>query len=265
MDENNEFEKYPGSGTENMGERMVAPEEDFAEAMKDAPEFEGDKSEVELDNGPEYDKGIADAAALINYGLNAAAREIGVEAVVQKIKSFDASGRENPIKGLFECLGIDTPEECRELNNENEAAAKNEQAFREGVNAPLTRRSDAGAFKALDDMKELISEVEGADPRYEELRAGARAAGKGYFEYAVKDYGIQGLTELFDVLAQQRERVDVKENEIEKIETNEKDKTQEEGEQKEMDRGETKIDESVQKKIEQRETLNPEILRPNET
>ena len=70
--------------------------------------------------------------------------------------------------------------------------------------APATKnRSLEGAFKAIEDMKELIAEVEGADPRYEQLRQEARAAGKGYFEYAVGSSTNRGLTDLFNTLAAQ--------------------------------------------------------------
>ena len=293
MDENNDFEKFPGNKIGNAGERAVVPEQDFAKSFEaGVPEFAGDVSEKnfgtanpenlyygeaeddESETGEEYDAGIADAAALINYGLNAAAREIGVEAVVQKIKGFDASGREDPIKDLFEYLGVNTPEEHKEMVKENEAAVKDEQEFRGGVNAPSARRSVEGAFKALDDMKELIREVEGADPRYEELREGARAAGKGYFEYAVKDYGVQGLTELFGVLAQQREKVEKEADKSENAETDEEETVQEELSQEKTGEDEPEEEtieagglkeEKAQKEFGQRETLNPEILKPNET
>ena len=64
----------------------------------------------------------------------------------------------------------------------------------------------ATELTSIEDMKELIAEVEGADPRYEALREGARSAGKGYFEFAVSEYGVRGLTELFAVLGRQREK-----------------------------------------------------------
>ncbi len=90
-------------------------------------------------------------------------------------------------------------------------------------------------------MQELILEVEGADPRYEELRAGARAAGKGYFEYAVSSFGTRGLTELFQVLSAQREKSEAEAEKpvedpfnVEKVENAEK--------------------------TEEPETLNPEII-----
>lgn len=268
MDNNgiNDYEKFPGKKFEATGERELAPEEDFSKSFETGvPEFAGNQfgetqfgqatpenlyygeaKDDKVEMGEEFDKGIADAAALINYGLNAAARELGVETVVQKIKGFDASGRENPIADLFEYLGIDTPEEAKNIENTSEAAEAGEQEFRSGVNNPGVNNSHEGAFKALDDMKELISEVEGADPRYEELRAGARAAGKGYFEYAVSEFGTQGLTELFGVLAQQREKADAEENE-EKYGNNE-----DLNKETEKNGLENKTD---------GETLNPEILQ----
>ena len=242
MDENNNFEKFPGSNKREASSEQMARANNWENTMKEGvPEFRGDKfgvanpendyygeakdDEAENTNnsmggaetvrdamGEEYDEGIADAAELINYGLNEAARILGVEAVVQKIKDFDASGREDPIKDLFEYLGIDSPEERKELQAEGAAAMASEDAFRGGVNAPSQHKSTEGAFQALDDMKELIAEVEGADPRYDELRSGARAAGKGYFEYAVDGFGVQGLPELFQVLASQREQADALEN-----------------------------------------------------
>ena len=96
-------------------------------------------------------------------------------------------------------------------------------------------------------MKELIMEVEGADPRYEELRAGARAAGKGYFEYAVSSYGTRGLTELFQALSAQKEKAETEE---------EKPKEEEEdlfGVKKTEETEETE-------EAEKPEALNPEIL-----
>ncbi len=220
MDENN-FEKFPSE--ENI-ERMIPEEQDFGVAMNGVgaavPEFAGEQFGI-ANMGNEYygeggdsieeqnaerNEGIADAAALINYGLNAAARNMGVELLVQKIKSFDASGMEDPIKGLYKYLGIDNSEERKDLREENMAAKSSEAEFREGVNAPSREKSVEGAFAAIDDMKELIAEVEGADPRYEALREGARSAGKGYFEFAVSEYGVRGLTELFAVLGRQREK-----------------------------------------------------------
>lgn len=277
----NEFEKYPGGMPGELSEMQKEKAAEWDAAMGTGlPEFSGDQfgianesneyygeaAKSEAETGEEYDKGISDAAALINYGLDAAAREKGVEYVVQTIKGFDASGREDPIKDLFFALGIDTPTEAEEARNEAIAARDNVSEFREGVNRPSQRRSLEGAFKAIEDMKELIMEVEGADPRYEELRANARAAGKGYFEYAVSSYGTRGLTELFRVLAMQREMGEAKAEEPEeeaKVETLNEEilggKTAKVEEEKEPETPEEKVlkrDEHLGT-----ETLNPEILK----
>ena len=258
MDENN-FEKFPSGGE---SDQVVPVGQDFEKAMDSGvPEFAGDEfgfnsdadvSDVEVavgesEESAEYDAGISDAAALINYGLNAATREMGVELVVQKIKSFDPSGSNDPIGDFFRYLGLDSPEERKEVRSESVAAKPSEIEFRNDVNAPSEKRSVEGAFAAIKDMKELISEVEGADPRYEELRMGAKAAGKGYFEYAVSNYGTRGLTELFTVLGQQREKKDEGENSaVEEIENAEG----EDG--AEPNTGENKDDSVI---------LNPEILK----
>lgn len=279
----NGFEKYPGGVPGEVSAEQMVKAEDWENKMGNGvPEFSGNQFGVanedneyygeaaksEAEAGEEYDKGISDAAALINYGLDAAAREKGVEFVVQTIKGFDASGREDPIKDLFLALGIDTPTDEKEVQNESLASKGNVNEFREGVNQPSQKRSIEGAFAALDDMKELILEVEGADPRYNELRAGALAAGKGYFEYAVSSFGTQGLTELFRVLAQQREKSEAEAEEPEE-EVKEDIEMAVEGEEEQKDElfGEKTEEEKEKEKIIKREEhlsterLNPEIVR----
>ncbi|MBO7131919.1 hypothetical protein J6V85_01475 [Candidatus Saccharibacteria bacterium] len=278
----NGFERMPGTTPGEVSAEQMAKAEQWEDSMgTGVPEFSGDQfgnanesneyygeaAKAEAESGEAYDKGISDAAALINYGLDAAAREKGVEFVVQTIKTFNASGKEDPIGDLFNAMGIDTPTEAKDVRNEALAARDNVNEFREGVNQPSQKRSLEGAFKAIEDMKELILEVEGADPRYEELRAGARAAGKGYFEYAVNSYGTRGLTELFRVLAMQREMSEAKEEEPEKEEAKVEMLDEgilggdsiatEEGEE------EKKPEEEVIKREEHlgTETLNPEILK----
>lgn len=181
----------------------VAESNAWAAAMQDAPEM-ASAAEVASDDNLEQDQnqveGINDAAALINYGLDAAARELGVETVVQRIKTFDVSGPGNPIEKLFGYLGIDTPKEFDDVRYEFKAAKPAVAEFRENNEIPMVKRSNAGAIKAIKDMKELISEVEGADPAYDELRNGAKGMQKGYFEYAVMGIEKPGLTDLFDVL-----------------------------------------------------------------
>lgn len=240
----NNFEAMPGEFVPNGEEnRELGPTEgDFKEAMKGAEEAEWDmfgnrveKNEVQNDkteseavediplvnkademmNGNEYNQGIADAAAIINYGLNAAARERGVEPVVQGIKKFVVTGSNDVIGDLFRSLGIDTPAEMKELREEARATRTSEEAFlaEQGVQG-RGRYSNEGAIAAINSMKELITEVEGNDPRFNELRQGAQVANMGYFEYAVKVLAKQedndkreDLTTLFKVLAEQKEKV----------------------------------------------------------
>lgn len=219
----NSFEKFPGESTPTESE-IRAKEWESAMSADDVPAFAGDVSMNQESTTSEdglgatletsvegtsnsmesqNNQGLSSAAAIINYGLNAAAREYGVETVVQKIKSFDATGSENPIRDFFLYLGVDTPSEINDVRMEREAARFKEADFYENSEvAPMTKkRSPEGAFKAIQDMKELITEVEKADPRYEQLRREARAAGKGYFEYAVGSRVNRGLTDLFDALA----------------------------------------------------------------
>lgn len=219
MDDNS-FENYPGSNfnSEPSAESLARAEEwETAMGQDDVPAFAGETFIGEVPEVAEEtpdtlsedqnNQGLTDAAAIVNYGLNAAAKQYGVETVVQKIKSFNASGSDNPIRDLFLYLGVDTPSEFQDVALEGEAARAKEADFYENSPASPTskNRSAEGAFKAIEDMKELISEVEGADPRYAELRAGAKASGKGYFEYAVGSSTNRDLTDLFGVLAAQPE------------------------------------------------------------
>ena len=221
----NTIEKVPGGSPESKSERTVPPEQDFAKSMsKGVPEFTGfqfgNANETNefygeaVDGNAEADEdneGLSNAAALINYGLDAVAREKGVETVVQGIKGFDTSKSDNPLRDLYIHLGVDTAEELEDTRDESEATRSARARFRSEYSMPKTqKRSREGAVKAIQDMKELIAEVEGADPRYEDLRKQARAYGKGYFEYAVKDFGLKGLTDLFGVLAEQKEQKEQK-------------------------------------------------------
>lgn len=225
MDNNNpenKFEKFPVAGEKPpvpAGEK--APVQNNFDMGENVPPFKGEQfgaaspdnqyyGESVDDNKKEeekqYNEGVSDAAALINYGLDAAARQFGVETVVQKIKGFDASGSKDPIGDLFRELGIDTKQERKELKAENEVAEASQEEFRENVDVQEVNKSVDGALKAIADMKELIGEVEGADPRYEELRENAKKAGMGYFDYAVNSYDTRSLAKLFEVLNDQREK-----------------------------------------------------------
>ncbi len=268
----NKFEKFPGGNPGEVSAEQMAKAERWESAMENGVpnytgeqqfgvanennEFYGEAAADEAEAGEAYDKGISDAAALINYGLNAAAREKGVEYVVQTIRNFNAFGSEDPIKKLFSELGVDTPEEKRNIQEEDLATKENMEEFRGGVNAPSQTKSIEGALKAIEDMKELIAEVEVADPRYEELRAGAKAAGKGYFEYAVSAFGTQDLTTLFKVLAMQREKVADKNEELKKPE--------EEGAKVQEGADNLEKTENKPEDVLNRETLNPEIIQKDE-
>lgn len=247
--DNNSFENYPGEKTNTEpSEADLARADKWQSAMnsEDVPPFAGDISFIDgatspetgvrtspetpgLDTAPglgetpgldtaeslaespdQDNKGLSDAAAIVNYGLNAAAKEYGVETVVQKIKDFNMSGSSNPIKDLFMHLGVQIPAGLDDVKLER-AAAKAEEAdfYNNSEAAPASKnRSNAGAMQAILDMKELISEVEGADPRYEELREGAKASGKGYFEYAVGSDVNKGLTDLFNTLSEQSKKAE---------------------------------------------------------
>ena len=213
----NTFEKFPGEKPANTEAEIRANQWETAMNQDDVPAFAGDISmnqenphqadasgDIPEENAESFDnEGLSDAASIINYGLNAAAKEYGVETVVQKIKSFDATGSENPIRDFFSYLGVDTSTEVDNVKMEREAGRFKEADFYDNSPAAPTtkKRSPEGAFKAIQDMKELISEVEGADPRYEQLREEARSAGKGYFEYAVGSEVNRDLTDLFNALA----------------------------------------------------------------
>ena len=220
--DDNSLEKFPGASPETRAKRSIPPEQDFEKnyAESGVPPFAGEQFGVARKENEFYgeskddtesekadNEGITNAASLINYGLDAVAREIGVEATVQGIKSFDASKSDNPIRDLYIHLGIDTIEELDDARDESEATKAYRERFRSEYNMPRTQqKTREGAIKAIQDMKELIIEVEGADPRYQELRDSAKGANKGYFEYAVKDFGLRGLTDLFGVLAEQRKK-----------------------------------------------------------
>ena len=211
-----------GNKSGEVSQDGLAREAEWNNAMTDAPEFSGNQfgeatpatpesssevaTEQSADKSPERDDNVADASAIINYGLNAAARERGVEATIQAINNFVYNGDGDPIKQLFIELGIDTGAEVKDLIEESRAAKPNEDAFRnENINAPNTiNKSLEGALNAIKEVKELVAEVQ-SSPAYANLRAEAKKTGKGYFEYAVSKYGVRDLTVLFGSLGQLKE------------------------------------------------------------
>lgn len=265
----NSFEKDPGDKNKESEVRVVPEEEDFEAAFKDIGEFdekfgtanENNEFYGEATDENELDDTLINASPIVGY-LNAAAREHGVEAVVQSIKSFDVSGTNQPIKDFYEHLGVETNAEREDIRDEAKVAKPSEIDFKDkyGLVEDEKKSKDA-AIEAIKNMKHLIAGVEGADPKYEELREGARAAKMGYFEYAVKDYGVKGFTELFDVLASQKEKTyeDSSENEKDepmRLEEEEK-KEGEEEERKEgedeQEEGEHETDEDEQEKADESE------------
>lgn len=194
------WEKAPGKSIqEEVSQENIDRADEFASVMETAPEFAGDNPE-------EYDDEIAGAASLINYGVNAAASEMGVGFVVDKICEFDPSGLDNPIKGLYEHLGVDTQEEKEELRDERQGTKNREIGFAaDSPNAqPVKRQSREGAMQAIKDLKELVLSVK-TDPKYDSLRSEASAMGMNVFDYAVRGYEKQDFVTLMRVLAEQRE------------------------------------------------------------
>lgn len=177
--------------------------EDFFSGNVDTPPT----NEANDDN--EYDPSLSDAAALVSYGLDAAAMRIGVEATIQRIKSFDASNSTDPIKDLYDYLGIGENPTREEVRDTAAAMKDDTDAMREEIGAPARApKTAAAAFKAIEDMKELITEVEGADPVYASLRESAESSGKGYFEYAVGASEGRSLSDLLLALREQKDRPD---------------------------------------------------------
>lgn len=214
------FENNPGMGAEVLSDDLQKAK-DWEMAMAgekggEVPEFKGDKygiakeennyygEAVDDESENKYDSDLAEASNILNFGLDSIARTFGIETTIKKIKEFDVSGRADPIGDLFLEFGIDTKVEADDLDDEDEANATKVNVARREVNAVSQSKSVEAARRAIQEMKELISEIEGADPKYETLREGAKQAGMGYFEYAIKDYNTRGLTELFQVLASQK-------------------------------------------------------------
>lgn len=256
----NSFEMDPLSRESVPGERVLPPGQDFNESLKDSvPPFSGfgsgEKNGENDSTATEYNEGLADASAIINYGIDAAVREEGendaaaIQKVINVLRDFDVSNSENPIRDLFRSLGVESREEMSEVRDEADASAPAELELRTQYSMPKTdERSREGAIAAIESMKELIAEVEGASPIYEDLRQGARAAGMGVFEYAVKNSDTRSLTELFKVLAEQKEntREVIGKDEDKKDEIKDLDKTEEEKNKEEPARGELTKEEPVE-------------------
>ena len=198
--------------------------EEWNQAMQDSPAFGGDAqpqptitaespmgTPIEanpqpLQNNEERDSNISDAEAILFQGpINAAAKEKGVDVVVQGIKNFVYTGQGDPMKQLLAEIGIDTQQEKQELAEESQAIKPAEAAFREeNINAPTAAtRSEEGTLSAIQKFKELIAEVESSE-EYAPLRANAMKYGKSIWEEAISEYNVRDLTTLFDALSKQK-------------------------------------------------------------
>lgn len=200
-----------GEGPSYFGERSAADTSEATDASGEAVDG--------------YNKDISEGAAILNYGLNGAAAQLGVGVVVEGIKNFDVSSSENPVRDLLNSLGIDSKPEFKELR-ENQAAHKdNQNAFYDSDNGPVVlTRSNEGARKAIEDMQDLIRAVEKDDDDYADLREAAKVNNKNLFEQAITEYKVQDLASLFSALTEikrQKKSEFEKQEEIKAIEKEE--------------------------------------------
>ena len=201
-----------------------------------------------LEESPDRDKNIANANLINKYSeLNAAAREKGVETVIQAIKNFVPNGTEDPIKQLLFELGFDDKAEISDLNKESRAIKSEENNYlHENVNAPVTtNKSTSDALKAISEVKNLIAEVENS-PDYSNLRAKALKNGKSIFEWAVIEYEVHDLTTLFDALSKQKGHLGANE-ETPTEETSPEENPDEEPSTEENSTKETETDEDLER------------------
>ena len=241
MDNNAEIDPWAKLGNLDQGtknnessQENLEQAEQWQESMLDAPEFSGDTavptpiSEMPIEVSAEKyaespmkaekcDDSIANAGAVLAYGFNAASKEKGVDTVVQAIKNFVPNGQDDPVKQLLSEIGIDTKEELSELSDESRASKTAENAFRtDNINAPpAANKSESGAISAIQDFKELVSEIESA-PEYANLRANAMRNGRGIYEEAIAEYNTRDLTTLFNALKEQKEAMQNQKLEAEK-------------------------------------------------
>ena len=227
-------------------EKAVEMGNKISETLGNANEENKFYGEAKDEESERFDEGMENAQSL-SGALADAVSKYGIEDTIQKLNSCDLSGSNNPIGDLYYYLGLGTAYESEETAKHEVSSG---DATREAEKPASQNQDVEGTLAAIADMKELISEVQGASPVYEELRQGARAAGMGYFEFAVSNYGVQGLPELFEVLKAQKEQMNEAKEETEK--EAEKQTDAEEG---------LWVNSSAQ--MNNGERLNPEITRKN--
>ena len=266
MDETNQFEKAPGSkGIGEVSGEAVERAEKWATAMAGMPEHNfldviktgqrigeatfGNANEENKfygeskDDGGEEQSGqgneMGDTKKTMSEVLADAVSKYGYGRTMQKLSECDVSGSDDPVGDLYYYMGLGT-------THEGEEEAKHEVGMTDGEadNKEIVSSDQnvQGVRTEINNMKEIINEVKGANPAYEGLRQGAWAAGMDVFEYAAKAYEVQSLPELFQVLEQQKEQS----NEIEAKQKEEEEKAKQEAIAQDSN-----------------ERLNPEITRGN--
>ena len=261
MSDTNQFELEPGA--KKVGENPGAVERatEWATAMAGMPEksfmdviktgekvgeatFGNANEENELkDDGGEEQSGqgneMGDTKKTMSEVLADAVSKYGYGRTMQKLSECDVSGSDDPVGDLYYYMGLGT-------THEGEEEAKHEVGMTDGEadNKEIVSSDQdvQGVRTEINNMKEIINEVKGANPAYEGLRQGAWAAGMDVFEYAAKAYEVQSLSELFQVLEQQKEQS----NEIEAKQKEEEEKAKQEAVAQDGN-----------------ERLNPEITRNN--
>jgi hypothetical protein len=209
----NQAMQDPPAFSGEMQSQPVAPAEAPAGVSAEAPVSTLVETPVEAPaqlpaDGEQRDESIAEAEAILFQGpINAAAREKGIDTVVQGINNFVYSGQGDPMKQLLTEIGVDNKQDKQELAEEAQAIKPAETAFREeNINAPtVTKKSEENTLGAIKEFKELIAEVE-SSPDYAGLRANAIKNGKSLWGEAVSEYGVRDLTTLFDALGKQKEK-----------------------------------------------------------
>ena len=146
----NSFEVDPW--VKKSEEQILPPDQNFEDSFKNGvPSFSGfgsgEKNSESDDAATEYNEGLADATAIINYGIDAAVREEGendaaaIQKVTNVLRDFDASNSENPIRDLFRSLGVETREEMSEVRDEADASAPAELELRTQYSMQIGRAS----------------------------------------------------------------------------------------------------------------------------
>ena len=216
----NNFEKFPGARAGEVSDEQKAEADRWATEMsevefagnefgtaKPANEFYGE-TVADAEAGEAHIDGAESATKIISL-INGFAVRDGVGSAVEKLETLDLSGSKNPVADIYKHFGVDNSEEYKEVRDTNDALKPLYDGLNEGPNAPVSNnRSAEEIIAAVEDFKEIIREVKGADPRFAELRAEATVARMDYFDYAVSKFQTQDLTTLFKVLAEQREQKD---------------------------------------------------------